>query len=83
MSSHVEHLVKMANDISDYFASEPDRASAVNGVATHIRRYWEPRMRKKIYAHLDAGGEGLSDLSRAAVRQLADSERVAAPTAAG
>ena len=35
-------------------------------------------MRKKIYAHLDAGGEGLSDLARAAVRQLADRERAAA-----
>lgn len=81
MSSNVEHLVKMANDISDYFASEPDRASAVTGVATHIRRYWEPRMRRKIYAHLDAGGEGLSDLALAGVQQVADSERSAAATA--
>lgn len=74
MSSSVDHLVKMANDISNYFVSEPDRAAAVEGVATHIRRYWEPRMRKRIYAHLDAGGEGLSELARAGVRQLADSE---------
>lgn len=74
----VDHLVKMANDISDYFRSEPDHALAVSEVARHIRRYWEPRMRNKIYAHLDAGGEGLSDLARAAVRQLADRERAAA-----
>ena len=77
MSSHVEHLVKMANDISDYFVSEPDHASAVDGVATHIRRFWEPRMRKKICAHLDAGGDGLSALACAGVRRLADSERAA------
>lgn len=74
----VEHLVKMANDIADYFASEPDRAAAVDGVATHIRRYWEPRMRRQIYAHVDAGGDGLGDLAAAAVRQLAAKEHAAA-----
>lgn len=70
MSSSIASLVRMANDISDYFASEPDRASAVNGVATHIRSYWDPRMRKQIFAHVAAGGEGLGDLARAAVQQL-------------
>ena len=75
MSRNNDHLVKMVNDISDFFVSEPDRAAAVNGVASHLRLYWEPRMRKKIEAHLDAGGEGLSDLARAAVQQLADSAR--------
>ena len=77
MSRRVEHLVSMANDIGNYFASEPDRASAVDGIASHIRRYWEPRMRQKIYACLDAGGDGLSDLARAAIAQLAAFERSA------
>ena len=72
-------LVKMANDIGDYFAAEPDHAVAVTSVATHIRRYWEPRMRTQIFAYLDAGGDGLSDLARAAIRQLVDKERPAAP----
>ncbi|MEO6689668.1 MAG: formate dehydrogenase subunit delta [Dokdonella sp.] len=74
----VESLVRMANDIGNFFASEPDRATAIAGIANHIRRYWEPRMRRHIYAHLDAGGEGLDDLARAAVQQLADKERAAA-----
>ena len=74
----VEHLVRMANDIGNFFASGPDRAAAVAGIAKHIRRYWEPRMRRQIYAHLDAGGEGLGELACAAVRQLADRERTAA-----
>ena len=74
----VEHLVKMANDIANFFASEPDRASAIAGIANHVRRYWEPRMRRQIYAHSDAGGEGLGELARAAILQLADKER--APT---
>jgi formate dehydrogenase subunit delta len=77
-SVSVEHLVQMANDIGNFFASEADRASAVAGIANHVRRYWEPRMRKQIYAHLDAGGEGLGDLARDAIRQLADKERAVA-----
>lgn len=74
----VESLVRMVNDIGDFFASEPDRATAIAGIANHVRRYWEPRMRRQIYAHLDAGGEGLADLARAAVQQLADKERTCA-----
>lgn len=70
MSSNTGHLVKMANDIADYFASEPDRAAAARGVAQHLRRFWEPRMRRRIAAHLDAGGEGLGELARAGVRAL-------------
>lgn len=78
MSGH-EHLVKMANDIADYFASEPDRQAAAGGIAAHLRRFWEPRMRRRIAAHLDSGGEGLSELARAGVRELASMEQAPAP----
>ena len=62
-------LVKMANDIGSFFESEPDRAAGVEGVANHIVRYWEPRMRKDLLAHLDAtGGEGLRPLVLDAVK---------------
>ncbi|MEO7323674.1 MAG: formate dehydrogenase subunit delta [Dokdonella sp.] len=74
----VESLVRMANDIGNFFASESDRTVAIAGIANHIRRYWEPRMRRQIYAHLDAGGDGLDELARAAVQQLLDKERAAA-----
>lgn len=72
MSGSIDHLVTMANDIADYFGGEPDRAAAVAGVADHLRRYWEPRMRRKIIAHLDAGGAGLGELARAGVAKLAE-----------
>ncbi len=71
----VEHLVQMANDIANFFAAEPERALAVDGVATHLRRFWAPRMRRQICAHLEGGGAGLGELARAAVAQLAASER--------
>ncbi len=63
----------MANDIARYFASEPDREEAVGGIANHLRKFWEPRMREAIITHCrDAEGEGLHDLARDAVARLAD-----------
>ncbi len=67
----IGRLVQMANDIGDYFASEPDRAAAVAGIASHLERFWEARMRRQILAHLAAGGDGLDDLPRAAIAELA------------
>ncbi|MFO1507174.1 MAG: formate dehydrogenase subunit delta [Lysobacterales bacterium] len=70
----VERLVAMANDIADYFRSEPDPAVGAAGVATHLRRYWTPRMRRQIFDHVDAGGGGLSALARAGVDRLREME---------
>ena len=75
---NIERLVEMANDIANFFASEPDHAAGVAGVAGHLKRFWEPRMRKQIIAHLDAGGHGLGDLAREGVQQLARIEKAAA-----
>jgi formate dehydrogenase subunit delta len=74
---NIDRLVDMVNDIANYFHSEPDRATAVAGVATHLRKYWEPRMRKQILAHLDAGGDGLSELGREGVQELARMQKAA------
>jgi formate dehydrogenase subunit delta len=69
---NIERLVQMANDIANYFASEPDRAAGIEGVALHIERFWEPRMRKQIMAHVETGGSGLSALALAALELLRD-----------
>ena len=66
-----DRLVAMANDIAAFFASEKHRAVAVAGVANHLRRFWEPRMRRQIIEYRLAGGGGLSDLASAAVEELA------------
>ncbi|MEO8636925.1 MAG: formate dehydrogenase subunit delta [Gemmatimonadales bacterium] len=66
---NVEHLVHMANQIGQFYASLPDHAEAVTSTASHIRRFWEPRMRSSVYAHLDqADGAGLSPLLLEALR---------------
>lgn len=67
---NIERLVRMANDIGNFFKAEPDHAQAVEGVASHIKRFWDPRMRKEILAYVDGGGADLMDLVREAVLKL-------------
>ena len=67
----IERLVAMANQIGDFFGAEPDKVEAATSAASHLRRFWDPRMRKQIVAHYQARGEGLSDVARAAIALLA------------
>jgi len=64
-----EKLVYMANQIGRFFAHEPAiKASA--DTADHLRKFWDPRMRKAILNYVDAGGEGLLPAVRDAVLSL-------------
>jgi formate dehydrogenase subunit delta len=49
----IHHLIKLANNIASFFESEPDKVKGAQGVATHIKNFWEPRMRRQILAYLD------------------------------
>ena len=69
-----QQLVKMANDIGNFFRAESVREDAVAGIANHIAKVWTRRMRQKLAAH---GEGGLDELPREAVRRLA--EQPAAP----
>jgi formate dehydrogenase subunit delta len=69
----------MANQIATFFEVESGPQNAPADVATHLVKYWDPRMRSEIIAHVRAGGEGLSEPARKAVLKLAaDSETAAA-----
>jgi formate dehydrogenase subunit delta len=57
----VSDLVRMANQISDYYNPYP-RSEAVDGISKHIHLFWDPRMRNALKDHLDKGGDGLSAL---------------------
>ncbi len=69
MSSPTDTLIRMANDISNFFRSQGDER-AVAGIANHVRLFWEPRMKKQIFEVLDKGGEGLSPLALRALEKL-------------
>jgi formate dehydrogenase subunit delta len=72
----------MVNEISAFWASEaPDPKAAAASVATHLRRFWDPRMRRQIVAHYHAGAGGLCDIGREAIGILAEPEKPAAPEA--
>jgi formate dehydrogenase subunit delta len=69
---NLDLLIKMANEISAYFASEADAEQAARDVAAHLKRYWEPRMRRQIIAYFrERGGGGLTELALRAVAVLA------------
>jgi formate dehydrogenase subunit delta len=74
-----EHLVKMANDIGNFFRAEPVREDAIAGISNHIAKFWTKRMRQKLNAHLRQDGDAsLDELPREALRRLTVALDVAA-----
>jgi formate dehydrogenase subunit delta len=67
----IDHLIMMANDIGAYFAGYKDQDEAVDGVANHLRNFWEARMRREIVDYVAKGGDELSPLVREAVAFIA------------
>jgi len=64
----INHLIKMANQIGQFFESMPDREQAKTDIATHLKKFWEPRMRKAIVASLDnTQSEGMLPIVRDAI----------------
>jgi formate dehydrogenase subunit delta len=59
----------MANQIGKFFATQGEQG-AVEGISAHIKKFWDPRMRKTIVAHLDHGGDGLDPPVKQAIETL-------------
>ena len=67
-------LVYMANQIATYFRTHP-HDEAVAATLDHVKKYWEPRMRRQILEHLHVHhGDGLNEIALAAIRKLAEVE---------
>ena len=64
-----EKLAYMANQIGKFFAHQK-HDQAVDSIATHLRQFWDPRMRRDILAHLDDPSVRLDPLVREAIEQL-------------
>ena len=78
---NIDHLIKMANEITSFWEGESPETAA-NDVATHLRRYWEPRMRAQMIAYYEERqGSGLNDVAKQAVALLAEQAKAAAAAA--
>lgn len=75
--SHDNKLFYMANQIGKFFASNPHDA-AVASIADHIAKFWDPRMRQKVYAQMAADSHGLDPLPKEALESLKAKDSVAA-----
>jgi formate dehydrogenase subunit delta len=64
-----DRLIYMANQIGKFFQSQGEER-AVTGIADHIKKFWDPRMRKAIFAHMDNGGVGLDPFVHEALVKL-------------
>ncbi len=71
MGMNATQLIKMANQIGAFFASQPNPEQARADFALHLRKQWDPQMRIALYAHVDAtAGEGLSAFALEAMQGL-------------
>lgn len=64
-----EKLAYMANQIGKFFAHQT-HDQAVDSIATHLRQFWDPRMRRDMLAHCDDPDVHLDPLVREALAQL-------------
>jgi len=62
-------MVHNANQIALFFATYPHE-EAVAGVADHIKKYWERRMRDQMEQYIAGGGAGLHPLVPEALKRL-------------
>ncbi|MFF5493347.1 formate dehydrogenase subunit delta [Streptomyces aquilus] len=69
MTATVPSEQRMANDIARNLRHLP-RERAAAEIAGHIGRFWDPRMRARLFEYADAGENGLDPLVVAAVELL-------------
>lgn len=73
--NNIDHLIQLANRIGDFFEALPDRQEGLDGIADHIRKFWEPRMRTAMLNFLAEHPEGrtqeaeLSEIAKEAIMQ--------------
>lgn len=62
------HLVKMANQISDFFSADCSEEEAAAEIASHLQRFWAPAMRQRLAQAVEQGEA--QDLRPAACRAV-------------
>tara|TARA_R110002072_G_scaffold184943_10_gene341628 strand:+ start:186 stop:401 length:216 start_codon:yes stop_codon:yes gene_type:complete len=63
------NLIRMADQIADFYTPYTE-AEAIEGVATHIRKFWDPSMRDRLISLSQAPDAGLRPIIAAAIKRL-------------
>lgn len=64
-----ETLGRMANQIADFYVPYSDE-EAVDGIAVHITKFWEPRMREGLLAAFQANPDTFKPRVAKAIERL-------------
>jgi geranylgeranyl pyrophosphate synthase len=59
-------MIRMLNQIGEFFKNYTEK-EAVEGIADHINKFWDPSMRKDLFAYIDKGGKDITPLVMTAV----------------
>jgi len=66
----IDDLVRMVNQIAEFFAAYPD-AEAIDGVAEHLHKFWDPAMRAQMLRAREECADRLHPLARKSLERLA------------
>ena len=56
-----------------HFQSQREN-EVVPGIASHIKKFWDPRMRDAVFAYIEQGGDGLHPPVKEALLHLKDNK---------
>ena len=70
-----DNLVRMANRIGDFFEAMPERPEALEGIATHLKKFWDPRMRQQFLLVVDADAHADTAALKPIVRDAVQAHR--------
>ena len=69
MSNTPEKLIRMANQIASFFATQPGDQGAA-ATAQHIRDFWDPSMIAQLGDLIKTGDAGLDPIALAAAQDV-------------
>ena len=58
---NIAPLIPMANRIGLFFEALSDRQQGLNEIAEHIRKFWDPRMRRSLLDFIEQHPDGKGD----------------------
>jgi formate dehydrogenase subunit delta len=69
MSDHEAAEIRLINKVVVHFGYLPTE-QAVNEVADHVRKFWDPRMKRRLLDLIDSGATDFEPVALAAAAQL-------------